>query len=66
MPQAGNNDQGVNGLLAQLGQSDENVRRDAVLELGRLRADRAVDHLTAMVGGDMSPQFATPPFVPWV
>jgi HEAT repeats len=54
-PQAGN-EQNVNALLAQLAQPDANARRNAVVELGRMRADRAVDPLTAALAGDMSPQ----------
>lgn len=34
---------------------DERVRSDAVMQLGRMRVDRAVDQLTATLAGDRSP-----------
>jgi HEAT repeats len=56
MPPITNSDGNVNTLLSQLSQSDANVRQSATIELGRMRSDRAVEPLTAVLGGDMSPQ----------
>lgn len=38
-----------------LSHSDESVRRDAVMELGRQKAESAVDSLAATLAGDRSP-----------
>ena len=46
---------GVDSLLQQLNQSDENVRRDAIMDLGRMKADRAIDPLTSALNTDSSP-----------
>lgn len=43
-------------FLQQLSHPDENARREAALELGRLKAVQAVDPLTATLAGDASPQ----------
>jgi hypothetical protein len=45
----------VNTLLNNLRSTEENVRRESVLELGRLRAVTAVQPLTATLAGDQSP-----------
>jgi hypothetical protein len=42
--------------LQQLASTDERSRSDAAIELGRLRADRAVDGLISMLNADKSPQ----------
>lgn len=52
---ANNNRPGVDELLARLGQSDENSRRDAIMDLGRMKADRAIDPLTSSLANDKSP-----------
>jgi hypothetical protein len=49
------NDRTVEFFLRQLNQSDDNQRREAVLELGRMKADRAVEPLTALLSHDPSP-----------
>lgn len=41
--------------LSDLASSDENIRADSALELGRMRASKAVDPLTARLAGDSSP-----------
>ncbi|MBX9677987.1 MAG: HEAT repeat domain-containing protein [Gemmataceae bacterium] len=41
--------------LQHLGNPDEKARMDAVMELGRMRAERAVEPLTATLAGDRSP-----------
>jgi hypothetical protein len=41
--------------LANLRSPDENVRRNSVLELGRMRAQQALDPLAATLAGDPSP-----------
>lgn len=45
----------VDGLLANLRNTDDNVRRDSVMQLGQLRATTAVQPLTATLAGDQSP-----------
>ena len=40
--------------LQQLSNPDENIRRDAVMELGRMKVDRAADSLAATLAGDRS------------
>ncbi len=40
--------------LQRLAHADENVRRDAVMELGRMKAERAVQPLAATLAGDRS------------
>jgi hypothetical protein len=42
-------------FLANLRSPDENVRRDSVLELGRMKATTAVQPITATMAGDQSP-----------
>ncbi len=41
--------------LQKLSNSDETTRRDSVMELGRLKSERAVEPLTATLAGDKSP-----------
>lgn len=41
--------------MQHLGNPDERIRQDAVMELGRMRAEKAVDSLTATLAGDRSP-----------
>jgi hypothetical protein len=41
--------------LANLRSPDENIRRNSVLELGRMRAQQALDPLAATLAGDQSP-----------
>jgi HEAT repeat protein len=45
----------VQAHVQLLSHGDEAVRRDAVMELGRQKADNAVDALTATLAGDRSP-----------
>ncbi len=45
----------VDSLLQRLSQADENVRRDAIMDLGRMKADRAIDSLTSVLANDQSP-----------
>src|SRR5581483_12359107 len=45
----------VDQYLQLLSNSEESTRRDAVMELGRLKAEAAVDPLTATLAGDASP-----------
>jgi hypothetical protein len=45
----------ADGYLQMLNNADERVRAEAVLQLGRMRADRAVDPLAATLAGDRSP-----------
>ncbi|MCI0381090.1 MAG: HEAT repeat domain-containing protein [Gemmataceae bacterium] len=40
--------------LQRLAHADENMRRNAVMELGRMKAERAVEPLTATLAGDKS------------
>lgn len=42
-------------LLQQLGNADERVRTDTVMQLGRSRASQAIDPLAATLAGDRSP-----------
>ena len=49
------NQANVDFHLQRLTSTDENVRRESVMELGRARTDRAVDPLTATLAGDRSP-----------
>ncbi len=44
----------VDRHLQMLSTPDESTRRDAVMELGRMKAERAVDALTASLAGDRS------------
>ena len=46
---------GIAALREQLRQPDEKTRSDAALELGRLKAEGAVDPLAATLAGDPSP-----------
>jgi hypothetical protein len=46
---------GIDQHLQLLTSPQENVRRDAVLELGRMKATSAVDPLAATLAGDRSP-----------
>jgi hypothetical protein len=45
----------IERFLGQLSNPDERVRSDAVMDLGRMRAEQAVDPLTATLAGDQSP-----------
>jgi hypothetical protein len=45
----------VEGYLQQLTTSDDRVRADVVMQLGRMRATTAVDPLAATLAGDRSP-----------
>jgi HEAT repeats len=45
----------VDRHLQQLGNADERVRSQSVIELGRMRASRAVDPLAATLAGDPCP-----------
>lgn len=45
----------IDGFLDNLRSPDENIRRSAVTELGRLKATQAVQPLTATLAGDQSP-----------
>lgn len=45
----------IEGWLQRLSHPDEGVRREAALQLGRLRAAQAVDPLAATLAGDRSP-----------
>jgi hypothetical protein len=45
----------VNALLQMLNDPDEKTRSDAVIQLGRLKADRAVDPVCATLASDKSP-----------
>jgi HEAT repeats len=45
----------VEQLLQQLSSTQEHVRRDATLDLGRMRASRAAEPLTRILAGDASP-----------
>ena len=45
----------IDGLVANLRSSDDNVRRDSVAELGRSKSLQAVQPLTATLAGDQSP-----------
>src|SRR5262249_31097555 len=42
--------------LQQLADANENTRADSVLQLGRLKAARAIDPLAATLAGDRSPK----------
>lgn len=46
---------GVDHHLQMLANSDDNVRAESVIELGRMKARRAVDPLAATLSGDRSP-----------
>lgn len=46
---------GVDTLLQRMNQSEESVRRDAIMDLGRMKADRAIDPLTNTLNTDSSP-----------
>jgi HEAT repeat protein len=46
---------GAERHLQLLASPDERVRADAALELGRMRATRAIDRLAAALAGDRSP-----------
>jgi hypothetical protein len=46
---------GVDSLLQLLHQSDANVRRDAIMDLGRMKAERAIDPVTAAMNTDANP-----------
>jgi HEAT repeat protein len=45
----------IDNHLQQLTNPDEKVRADVVIQLGRMRAERAVDPLAATLAGDASP-----------
>jgi HEAT repeat protein len=45
----------VNRLVPRLTDANEQIRADVVMQLGRLRSDRAVDPLAATLSGDGSP-----------
>jgi HEAT repeats len=45
----------IEKCLQQLSDTDEHVRADAAVQLGRLRAGVAIDPLVAMLAGDRSP-----------
>lgn len=45
----------VDSMLQHLSNPDENARAGAATDLGRLKAERAVDPLTATLAGDRSP-----------
>ncbi len=45
----------VETLLPKLGDAQEHVRRDAAMDLGRLKAAKAVDALVKMLSSDSSP-----------
>ena len=45
----------VDAMLQRLSQPDENVRRDAIMELAKMKADRAVDSLVSVLANDSSP-----------
>src|SRR5207244_1824299 len=45
----------LNQHMQMLSHPEEAVRRDAAMDLGRLKADGAVDALTASLAGDRSP-----------
>jgi hypothetical protein len=45
----------VSGWLQRLSHSDDAVRSEAAIELGRMKARRAVDPLAATLAGDRSP-----------
>lgn len=45
----------VEQLLGQLSHSQESVRRDAAMDLGRLKSAKAVDPLVKMLAADSSP-----------
>lgn len=46
---------GVDHHLQMLSNTDDNVRAESVIELGRMKAQRAVDPLAATLSGDRSP-----------
>lgn len=46
---------GVDHHLQMLANTDDNVRAESVIELGRMKAQRAVDPLAATLSGDRSP-----------
>src|SRR5205823_3891479 len=45
----------VDGLIRQLSQTSDTARRDTALQLGRLKANSAVDALSNMLAKDTSP-----------
>src|SRR5688572_20413728 len=45
----------ADGLLAKLGDAKETVRRDAAMDLGRMRSQQAVDALMNLLAKDSSP-----------
>jgi hypothetical protein len=45
----------LDGLLARLRDPSETVRRDAAMDLGRMKAQQAIDPLLGMLSKDMSP-----------
>lgn len=49
------NQRNVDMFLTQLKASDENVRRDAAMELGRMKAEAAMSALTSILANDPSP-----------
>jgi hypothetical protein len=54
-PAVSNREAVITGHLQKLTSPDDQVRCDAVEQLGRMNADRAVDSLTAVLAGDRSP-----------
>jgi HEAT repeats len=53
---AGGSQVDFNRSIQQLSNQDEHVRSDAALELGRMKAQQAVDQLCTMLQSDHSPQ----------
>ena len=49
------NQPAVETLLQRMNQSEEHVRRDAIMDLGRMKAERAIDPLTSSLSTDSSP-----------
>ena len=45
----------LDSLMAQLSDANENIRRDAALDLGRMKAQKAVDPLMTLLSKDSSP-----------
>jgi HEAT repeat protein len=54
-PAADGSEADVERHLQLLADPDERVRADSVMQLGRMRAQRAVDPLAATLAGDRSP-----------
>jgi HEAT repeat protein len=48
-------DADVDRHLQRLSDANDSARQDAVMELGRMKAERAVDPLAATLAGDRSP-----------